>query len=367
MAERVCHISTAHPAEDIRIFYKECKTLADNGYEVYLVANYDRETIKDGVHIIPLPQNNGRFYRFFIKGFSAMKIALKTDSQIYHFHDPELIISGIILSFLGKKVIYDVHEDYAKSIMTREWIRPSLRNFISKCFNKFEKFSIKYFSKVIAARPDIAQNFSLEKTVTVRNMAILKLIDDVKPANVEKTKPAIIYAGGMNKIRGIKQIVEAVGLLKGEIELWLLGKWDSISYKDECVSLEGWKYTRDFGLVSVETAYSYMKRADIGIVNFLPAPNHNTTQPNKPFEYMTCSLPIVMSNFEYWQQLFKDCAVFANPKDPKDIAEKIKYLMQNKDYAKQLGCRGRLCVENNYSWEAESKVLLKVYEELLKK
>lgn len=322
MAERVCHISTAHPAEDIRIFYKECKTLADNGYEVYLVANYDKETIKDGVHIIPLLQNNSRLYRFFIKGFSAMKLALKTQSKIYHFHDPELIIVGLILNFLGKKVIYDVHEDNAKSIMTREWIKPSLRKFISKSFNIFEKFSIRFFSKIIAARPDIAEKFPKDKTVTVRNMAILKLIDDVLPAEIEKDKPVVIYAGGMNKIRGIKQIVEAVGYLKGKVELWLLGKWDSLSFKEECIKLEGWKYTRDFGLVSVETAYSYMKKADIGIVNFLPAPNHNTTQPNKPFEYMTCSLPMVMSDFEYWRRLFSDCALFANPENPKDIAEK---------------------------------------------
>ncbi|SKA96471.1 Glycosyltransferase involved in cell wall bisynthesis [Caloramator quimbayensis] len=367
MAHRVCHITTAHIAEDIRIFHKECKTLSQNGYEVYLVANYERETIKDGVHIVPLPQNNNRFYRFLIKPFTAMRIALKTKSSVYHFHDPELILIGRILSLLGKKVIYDVHEDYAKSVMTREWVKPYLKKIISKTFNRFEKNSVKYFSRVISARPDISENFPKDKTTTVRNMAILKLIDEVKPADIKKDKMVVIYAGGINKIRGIKEIIEAIGLLKGEAEFWLLGKWDSQSFKDECEKLEGWKYTKDFGFLDLETAYSYMKRADIGIVNFLPAPNHNTTQPNKPFEYMTCSLPMVMSDFEYWQKLFNGCTLFVNPMDPLDISKKIKMLLDDKNLRAELGKKGRVYVEENYSWEAESKVLLKVYEEILNK
>ena len=34
---RVCHMTSAHPAEDVRIFQKECVSLAKAGYDVYLV------------------------------------------------------------------------------------------------------------------------------------------------------------------------------------------------------------------------------------------------------------------------------------------------------------------------------------------
>lgn len=37
---KICHITTVHPNRyDVRIFEKECVTLAKNGYEVTLIVN----------------------------------------------------------------------------------------------------------------------------------------------------------------------------------------------------------------------------------------------------------------------------------------------------------------------------------------
>ncbi len=48
---KVCHMSSVHSWNDIRIFLKECQSLASVGYEVYLVVEgIDREV--NGVHII---------------------------------------------------------------------------------------------------------------------------------------------------------------------------------------------------------------------------------------------------------------------------------------------------------------------------
>ena len=69
-----------------------------------------------------------------------------------------------------------------------------------------------------------------------------------------------------------------------------------------------------------------MKASDIGMSVLYPIKNYLTALPIKSFEYMACSLPMVVSNFDYWQKLFGECALFADPYNPKDIANKILYL-----------------------------------------
>src|SRR5659263_62748 len=104
MSIKVCHITTVHSSADVRIFHKECKTLAREGYEVYLIAPHDKEEEIDGVHIIPLPLKGGRLYRFLFKKRIALKKAKEVNAEIYHFHDPEMLFLGLRLKLAGKKV-----------------------------------------------------------------------------------------------------------------------------------------------------------------------------------------------------------------------------------------------------------------------
>ncbi len=364
---KICHISTVHSVFDTRIFYKECKTLAKAGYEVYLIVTHDREDIIDGVHIIPLPERKGRFYRFFVKDWQALSKATKVNADIYHFHDPELIFVGLILRILGKKVIYDVHEDVPKQILHKEWLgNLFIRKLAARFFNVVEQFGALWFNGIVAATEDIAQKFNSSKTVLLRNFSILELINNAKPVNIKKAKEVVIYAGGLTRIRGIRELIEAMEYLDGKAELWLLGGWESEEFENECRSLEGWQYTKYLGYKKPEEVYGYMKRSDIGIAILYPVKNYLNSLPVKSFEYMSCSIPMIMSNFPYWQGIFKECALFANPKDPKDIATKIEYLLKNPDVAKELSTRGRELVEKKYSWEAESKKLIILYKGLLK-
>jgi glycosyltransferase involved in cell wall biosynthesis len=366
MKAKVCHISTAHTPLDTRIFYKEGRSLAQEGYEVYYIVSHDKEEVVEGVHMIPLPEENSRSYRFLKKRKIALQKAIELDADLYHFHDPELIPVGRKLKSLGKKVIYDVHEDVPKQILSKEWLKTDfIRKTVSKSFNLYEKSSIKSFDRIIAARPDIAESFPAEKTTVVVNSPVITIIDQIPPADIKVERPIIIYAGAITRIRGIKELIEAMGILKGKAELWIFGKWDDKSFEAECSSLEGWKYVVNKGFVPQDDVYAYMKKAAMGVVNFWPEPNHLLTLPNKPFEYMACYLPMVMSDFKYWQKMFANCFLGADPKSPEDIADKINYLLDNPEKAKELGENGRQLVMSKYSWEAEKLQLFKAYSDVL--
>ena len=105
----VCHLSSAHRGLDVRIFAKECVSAARAGFDTHLViqaSEQDRErAAASGVTLHRLDKPNGRFARFVFSSFKCFLVGLRVRAQIYHFHDPELIPSGVILRLLGKRVV----------------------------------------------------------------------------------------------------------------------------------------------------------------------------------------------------------------------------------------------------------------------
>ena len=197
----------------------------------------------------------------------------------------------------------------------------------------------------------------------IRNCVILQLIDDTQKLPIKKDKAVCIYPGVLSERRGTKEIIQAIGFLKGKVELWLIGDWESEIFRKECEGLKGWLYVKYTGHVKLEEVYKYMKASNIGIINYHPSGIEAI--PNKPFEYMACSLPMIMSNRSNWRELFNDCALFVTPKNPIDIAEKIKLLIENNVLLKFLGHAGRKLVENKFSWESEGEKLVEFYKKLL--
>lgn len=109
---KVCHMTNVHGVEDVRIFQKECVSLAKAGYEVYLVERGESYE-KNGVHIVGVGDIPADRRRRMTEGARKVYEAARAlDADIYHFHDPELLPYGLKLKKAGKKVIFDSHEDY---------------------------------------------------------------------------------------------------------------------------------------------------------------------------------------------------------------------------------------------------------------
>lgn len=99
---KICHLTSVHNCNDIRIFLKESGSLAQDGDEVYLFAEGVNQQI-NGINIIGCGnKSGGRKARFLDFAKKIYRKALELDCEIYHFHDPELLPYGIKLKNAGK-------------------------------------------------------------------------------------------------------------------------------------------------------------------------------------------------------------------------------------------------------------------------
>lgn len=371
---KVCVITSAHPALNIRPFYKEAISLVKEGYDVIMIAQHNKNEVVDGVKIIALPKPKNRFYRMFVTTLNVFRLALKQKANVYHFHDPELIPIGLLLKFFTKaKVIYDVHEDFPQDILSKYWIPKIVRNPISILFNCFEKLAFRKIDYIFAATPFIKNNFKHYNVINIGNYPIINDFDSQIVLNQNrinnKSEYIVIYMGHLTRARGIKEIIQALGFInvKYKVRLKLLGDFSDRIFENEVKNLKEWEMVDYFGWVPQEKIPGHLKEVKTGLACLWPTPNYLNSMATKTFEYMLCSLPVVMSNFPHWQELFKDCALFVNPLNPEEIAKAIEYFIEHPEEAKKMGKNGRRAVLEKYNWENEGKKMLKIYGKLLDK
>ncbi|MBN2238102.1 MAG: glycosyltransferase family 4 protein [Bacteroidales bacterium] len=366
---KICHLTTAHPRNDVRIFEKECQSLAMNEQYsvVLLVADGLGYEVNNKVKISDIGARKGRFNRFFVQSWRMLIYALKAKADLYHFHDPELIFSGLMLKLFMKKVIYDVHEDVPKSLLGREWLPKWILKVAAFKFKLIENLLSRSFSGIITATPAIQNRFlSYNKnTICIQNYP-----DQIVFSTISRNfsdRNSICYTGAISKIRGIIPLLDALSYCDKSIRLHLAGAFIDSKIEQEVKSHPNFSKVKYYGQLKRQELQVVYSQSFAGLVTFLPLPNHIEAQPNKFFEYMDAGLAIIASDFPQWKAIVEDNAIglCINPEDPKAIAKAIDKLYNDKMSAKEMGEKGRELVFEKYNWEAEKQKLIKFYLSIL--
>lgn len=366
MPVSVCILTSVHSAFDTRIFHKEAKTLKSAGYSVSIVAQHRGNEIVDDINIIAIPIARNRIERMILTTYRILRVALRMKARVYHFHDPELLLVGFLLRLMGYVVIYDVHEDYAKSIAFRTYIPPKLRTAVAECLFRLEDCLGRFFHAIVVATDDIKKNFPRQKVVAVRNYPILA--GDSKRQN-SKGNIYFVYVGSLSRANGITEIVRSMEHLTVSegVKLILAGKFSPPEYEEEVRQLDGFKRVDYRGWIPFYEVSELMSSCDVGMVCCHPEPNSVNSLPNKMFEYMSVGLPVIASHFALWRDIIeKDyCGLCADPMRPDDVARAMQIMIGNPEMRRQMGENAKKAIENKYNWESEARSLLGLYRELL--
>jgi glycosyltransferase involved in cell wall biosynthesis len=399
-------LSSVHLALDNRVFYREARSLQQAGYTVNLIAVHDREEVKEGIHIMPLP--SVRRWQRPVLWLLLFDMARKTQADLYHFHDPELLLLSLLLHWLtGKPTIYDVHEVYADFVQVKEYIPAWLRRPLARMVGWLEPRLARWQSGLIFADDQIAATFaSVDRPkTTLFNFPSRQLVEKAaetrsRGAEEERSKgeekqvgegpftihnsqfifhncqsgPVVLYLGGMERNRGTELMMAAFERVldrRPDARLLLVGHFMPGELEQEVREDARARGIADkvtiTGRVSFEQIGHYLQQACVGWVSWQPFAKNEKNIPTKLFEYMAYGLPVVTSDLAsvrpFIRQGVNGLRVKAD--DPVAHGEAILMLLENPERAWALGREGQKMVATRFNWDLMELRLLGLYEGLL--
>ncbi|MDJ1433104.1 glycosyltransferase family 4 protein [Halostagnicola sp. A-GB9-2] len=371
----VVHLSSVHYPFDPRIFHKQLRSLSAEGYRTTLLVHHEESTTRNGIRVRSVGDVDSRRERW--RNLPTLYRRAKcADADVYHFHDPELLPIGMLLSrTTDAEVVYDVHEDYTDAIRVREWIPETIKPALTTLFPKLQSNAVRLLDMVVTADESTARKLEAKSTVpvtTVRNFPRTEDIE-IRDVDVERsTEYVLTYVGGLDRERGLLNMLRTTARLREaglDVGLWLIGPFQDDEIEREVRSFmdrEGiTEHVRLFGYVDYDDIFSYLSLADLGLL-LVDEERFERNVPTKFFEYMYCELPVVSTEVPSLERFFDDeyCLTVSEDRLEESVSE-ISRLLEDDQRRQRMGDAAREKVTSEFSWEVEEDRLLDAYQYLL--
>jgi glycosyltransferase involved in cell wall biosynthesis len=374
---RVLHVSVVHRADDPRIFDRECLSLGAAGYDVNLLAvsgtptGADGGPLMNGVRIIGIPAR--RRSQRWLSARDVLRVARRLRPAVAHLHDPELLAALPVLHALGSRVVYDMHEHVALSVLGKQYIPPRLRPPTAHVVGLTERTLAARADGVVAVVEHQLANLGPQPTcrVVLPNYPRFSRFADLHPvadlAADERLK--LIHVGTLARGRGTSLMLEVMGRVDGAV-LYLGGVFHDPAYEREVralVEAELSDRVRLLGRVAPAAVPDHLAAADVVWVPSQPSPQYSLPAvTTKLFEGLGAGCAALVSDLPGRGDVVRDreCGLAVEP-TVQGHARGVATLCASRDAVAEMGRRGRTAVHERYCWEAVQDRLLDFYAELL--
>ena len=209
-----------------------------------------------------------------------------------------------------------------------------------------EKTSLVYHGKSKLFKPNLDYN----------------LLEEIKQKyNLDEF---ILYVSNIYRYKNFFELIQAFSLIKNKIDpnlkLALVGKSFDNKYTEALKAFVLNKEMRDrvifFGHIPYEELPCFYTLCQLFVY-----PSTCESFGMTLVEAMACGAPILSSDIEPMPEICQDAAIYFDPFNPQDIAEKIQTVLSNNILLQELKQRSLERV-NHFSWEETARKTLRVLE-----
>jgi len=278
-------------------------------------------------------------------------------TSIFPLIKAKLCRKPLVILGCGSEVISsskDIPGYYSKPLPVRFIIRSCLR--WADCILAISKDQLKEMER-LGARRAKAVYLGVD-------------IEEYKPADASKASEKLILTiSHLNKEnverKRIWTVLKAIPYVLAEFpeaKFVLIGRhMDAYAKLKAFVEQAGIDNRVEFpGLVSQEEKIDYLHRAAVYV-----QPTKHEAFGVAIAEAMSCGLPVISSKVGAVPEVLGDCGLYADPDDPKDLADKIILLLQDQGLREKLGEKARERVLQNFTYQRRKQEIQKVLDEVL--
>lgn len=303
---------------------------------------------------------------FMLTAFWGLNRSKKPDYIFVESPPLFLGITGYIASkWWGVPFIFNVSDLWPDSIKA---LGIQKEGIVLKILEKLERFLYRKATYVNTLAKGICDILEQEKNVAKEKILYLPNGVDVKAfypmspdllwqknLGLPTDRHIILYAGTHGYAHGLETLLEAARLLKDEKILFLCvgGGSEKARIHAEAIAmrLDNMSFWQPQAPEMINRLYSL---ATAGISTFRYSPLLEQTLPAKILPIMACAKPVLYSGAGEGAELIKTAkaGIVTPPEDAPALVEAIRTIINNREYAQQLGQNGQQYIEQNLQWSS---------------
>ncbi|NVO18752.1 MAG: glycosyltransferase family 4 protein [Bacteroidetes bacterium] len=326
------------------------------------------------IHLIPVFK--------LIWQYEVISILKKHKFEAVHIHDLPLCFLTKKLKSKEVKVVADMHENYPYLVAEQKYMNTKIGRviFSKQIWFKKEQIWLEFADEIVCVAEEMKKRLqnviSKDKNIlVVPNTYSFHSFGQEQVENRElkerfKEKFIISYLGGFDEQRGINNLIKAFALMREQIPTAMLLLVGDGSIKGDLQELvrelkieaittfEGWQPSKYVD--------AYINISSVCIIPHIRSEQTDNSSPNKLFQYMYASKPVVVSNCISLERIIMEsgCGLVYEDKNVNELADKLLYLYQNQRDAELMGQKGHDAVIKKYNWDVTVFPLLRIYMDI---